>query len=53
MTIEKARELLWKDFEFMSDGEIQNYINYIDAVCTFVVDEYIKEKISEPEKNVQ
>ena len=44
--IQKAREILWKDYETMTDEEIQHIIDYISALCSLVIEEYIKEKVS-------
>lgn len=45
MTIEEARNLLWKDYESMTDEEIQRLIDYIDAISSFAIEEYLKEKL--------
>lgn len=45
MTIEEARNLLWKDYESMTDEEIQCLIDYIDAISSFAIEEYLKEKL--------
>lgn len=47
MTIEEARNLLWKDYESMTDEEIKRLIDYIDAISSFAIEEYLKEKKSE------
>ena len=44
MTIEEARNLLWKDYESMTDEEIKRLIDYIDAISSFAIEEYLKEK---------
>lgn len=44
--IQKAREILWKDCEAMTDEEVQYLIDYISAICSLVIEEYIKEKSS-------
>ena len=44
--IQKAREILWKDYETMTDEEIQHIIDYISAICSFVIEDYLKEKYS-------
>ena len=48
MTVEEARKLmgdLWKDYESMTDEEIQRLIDYIDAISSFAIEEYLKEKL--------
>lgn len=45
MTVEEARNLLWKDYESMTDEEIQRLIDYIDAISSFAIEEYLKEKL--------
>ena len=44
MTIEEARNLLWKDCESMTDEEIKRLIDYIDAISSFAIEEYLKKK---------
>ena len=51
MTIEEVRKILWKNYESMTDEEVQHYIEYIKAICSFVVEDYIKEKNSKIEKD--
>ena len=51
MTIEEVRKILWKKYESMTDEEVQHYIEYIKAICSFAVEDYIKEKNSKIEKD--
>ena len=44
MTVEEVRNLLWKDYESMTDEENQRLIDYIDAISSFALEEYVKEK---------
>lgn len=46
VTIEKAREILWEDYKAMTDEEIQHIIDYISAICSLVIEEYVNEKNS-------
>lgn len=46
VTIEKAREILWEDYKTMTDEEIQRIIDYINAICSLVIEEYVNEKNS-------
>lgn len=44
--VKKAREILGPDYDTMTDEEIQHIIDYLSAVCSLVIEEYLKEKNS-------
>ena len=44
MSISEARKLLWKRWESMSEKEIQRCIDYIGALCSYVIEQHLKEK---------
>jgi len=46
MTLEEARKILWDDGKELSDEEIQRTIDFIQAVCSIVIEDYLSERDS-------
>lgn len=36
LSIEKARDILWKDAEGMTDNQIQDLLDFLYSVCSIV-----------------
>jgi predicted transcriptional regulator len=46
MDLKEARKILWKDYDALTDKEIQMVIDLIQSICQIVVEDYLSEKNS-------